>query len=253
MIETLVQHGIQYGVYLAEVGLFLYLVLWGHCKRLAGVSLYVAGLLTIVAIARPRVLALYGFTSPQYFYFFYVTDAILALSAFLLVCSFFRRASVERREMWQSLRLVLVSVFIIVVGISCVSLKMNYTNLFGRFTTEFEQNLYFTCLVLNTVLYILIQHVQVADDELELLVCGLGIQFAGTAANFATLGLASDTGDSIRGPAAHQALVGLRSTMGRVSRSGVVPHRRRSSRTSATSKSATSSSTSITASVRSSG
>ena len=187
MIETLVQHGIQYGVYLAEVGLFLYLVLWGHCKRLVGVSLYVAGLLTIDAVARPRVLALYGFTSPQYFYFFYVTDAILALSAFLLVCSFFRRASVERREMWQSLRLVLVSVFIIVVGISCVSLKMNYTNLFGRFTTEFEQNLYFTCLVLNTVLYILIQHVQVADDELELLVCGMGIQFAGPAANFALM------------------------------------------------------------------
>jgi len=187
LIETLVQHGIQYGVYLAEVGLFLYLVLWGHCKRLVGVSLYVAGLLTIDAVARPRVLALYGFTSPQYFYFFYVTDAILALSAFLLVCSFFRRASVERREMWQSLRLVLVSVFIIVVGISCVSLKMNYTNLFGRFTTEFEQNLYFTCLVLNTVLYILIQHVQVADDELELLVCGMGIQFAGPAANFALM------------------------------------------------------------------
>ena len=132
-------------------------------------------------------LALYGFTSPQYFYFFYVTDAVLALSAFLLVCSFFRRAFVERLEMWQSLRLVLVSVFIIVVGISCVSLKMNYTNLFSRFTTEFEQNLYFTCLVLNTALYILIQHVQVADDELELLVCGMGIQFAAPAANFALM------------------------------------------------------------------
>ena len=187
MIETLVQHGIQYGVYLAEVGLFLYLVLWGHCKRLGGVSLYVAGLLTIDAIARPRVLALYGFTSPQYFYIFYVTDAVLALSAFLLVCSFFRRASIERREMWQSLRLVLVSVFIVVVGISCVSLKMNYTNLFSRFTTEFEQNLYFTCLVLNTALYVLMQHLQVADDELELLVCGMGIQFAAPAANFALM------------------------------------------------------------------
>src|SRR4029077_3324948 len=46
---------------------------------------------------------------------------------------------------------------------------------------------------------------------------------AGAAANFAAIGLASDTGDSIRGPAAHQALVGLRSTMGLVSRSGVVP------------------------------
>ena len=46
---------------------------------------------------------------------------------------------------------------------------------------------------------------------------------AAAAANFAAIGLASDTGDSIRGPAAHQALVGLRSTMGLVSRGGVVP------------------------------
>ena len=46
---------------------------------------------------------------------------------------------------------------------------------------------------------------------------------AAAAANFGAFGLASDTGDSIRGPAAHQALVGLRSTMGLVSRAGVVP------------------------------
>jgi amidase len=46
---------------------------------------------------------------------------------------------------------------------------------------------------------------------------------AGVAANFAIAGLASDTGDSIRGPAGHNGLVGLRSTMGLVSRSGVVP------------------------------
>ncbi len=46
---------------------------------------------------------------------------------------------------------------------------------------------------------------------------------AATAANFAAFALASDTGDSIRGPASHQSLVGLRSTMGLVSRGGVVP------------------------------
>jgi amidase len=46
---------------------------------------------------------------------------------------------------------------------------------------------------------------------------------AAAAANLAAIALASDTGDSIRGPAAHQALVGLRSTMGLVSRAGVVP------------------------------
>src|SRR6476646_8152143 len=46
---------------------------------------------------------------------------------------------------------------------------------------------------------------------------------AAAAANFGAIALASDTGDSIRGPAAHQALVGIRSTMGLVSRGGVVP------------------------------
>jgi len=46
---------------------------------------------------------------------------------------------------------------------------------------------------------------------------------AAVAANFTLIATASDTGDSIRGPAGHQALVGLRSTMGLVSRSGVVP------------------------------
>ena len=46
---------------------------------------------------------------------------------------------------------------------------------------------------------------------------------AAAAANFGAVALATDTGDSIRGPAAHQALVGLRSTMGLVSRAGVVP------------------------------
>lgn len=46
---------------------------------------------------------------------------------------------------------------------------------------------------------------------------------AAVAANFGLAGLGSDTGNSIRGPSAHQALVGIRSTMGLTSRAGVVP------------------------------
>jgi Asp-tRNA(Asn)/Glu-tRNA(Gln) amidotransferase A subunit family amidase len=46
---------------------------------------------------------------------------------------------------------------------------------------------------------------------------------ASIAASFATVGLGSDTGNSIRGPSSHQALVGIRSTMGLTSRSGVMP------------------------------
>jgi amidase len=46
---------------------------------------------------------------------------------------------------------------------------------------------------------------------------------AAVAASFGAVGLGSDTGNSIRGPASHQALVGIRSTMGLTSRAGVFP------------------------------
>jgi amidase len=46
---------------------------------------------------------------------------------------------------------------------------------------------------------------------------------AAVAASFGAVGLGSDTGNSIRGPSSHQALVGIRSTMGLTSRSGVAP------------------------------
>ncbi len=46
---------------------------------------------------------------------------------------------------------------------------------------------------------------------------------AAVAASFGVVGLGTDTGNSIRGPSAHQALVGIRSTMGLTSRDGIVP------------------------------
>jgi amidase len=47
---------------------------------------------------------------------------------------------------------------------------------------------------------------------------------ASIAANFAVLGIGTDTGGSIRMPAAHNALAGLRPTVGLVSRTGIVPN-----------------------------
>ena len=46
---------------------------------------------------------------------------------------------------------------------------------------------------------------------------------AAVAASFGLVGLGSDTGNSIRGPSSHQALAGIRSTMGLTSRAGVAP------------------------------
>jgi Asp-tRNA(Asn)/Glu-tRNA(Gln) amidotransferase A subunit family amidase len=47
---------------------------------------------------------------------------------------------------------------------------------------------------------------------------------ASIAANFATVGIGTDTGGSIRMPSAHNALAGLRPTVGLVSRTGIIPN-----------------------------
>lgn len=46
---------------------------------------------------------------------------------------------------------------------------------------------------------------------------------AAVASNFGTVGLGTDTGNSIRGPSSHNALVGFRTTLGLTSRHGIAP------------------------------
>ncbi len=46
---------------------------------------------------------------------------------------------------------------------------------------------------------------------------------AAVAANLGTVGLGTDTGNSIRGPSSHNSLVGFRTTLGLISRSAIVP------------------------------
>jgi len=46
---------------------------------------------------------------------------------------------------------------------------------------------------------------------------------AAVAANFGLIGIGTDTGNSIRGPSSHCALVGIRPTLGLTSRTGIIP------------------------------
>jgi hypothetical protein len=177
--------GLQYAVYLLEAGLLGYLIFRRGERCLLPVALYLGLLVSVDGLSRPVVLYRYGLASLEYAYFFWLTDVLLALGAFLVVCLFFRRACAEHRELWQVVRRVLAFVVILVAGISLFSLSRNFDHLFTRFIVEFQQNLYFTCLVLNTLLFILMQQLRSTDEELSMLVCGMGIQFAGPAANLA--------------------------------------------------------------------
>jgi hypothetical protein len=185
---------LQYAVYLLEAGVLAYVLLRRRHLRLLTVCIYLGLLLAVDGISRPYFLYRFGFESREYAYFFWLSDVLLALAAFALIAFFFRRACAQQPSMWHHVRLLLTFVLILVAGVSLLSLSRNFDQLFTRFIIEFQQNLYFTCLVLNTLLFILIQHLEIADEELTLLVCGMGIQFAGPAATFALLHLSQGYG-----------------------------------------------------------
>ncbi len=187
MTELVIQ-GIRYATYALEACVLTYLLVQGQWKRLGSLSVYVAAILLADA-SRSYVLHAHGLASPQYAYCYYLTDFLLTLGAFLLVCSFFHRACLREEKIWRFIRLLLVFVFVIVLGISWFSLSRDYKQIITWFIVEFEQNLYFTCLVLTTLLYLLMQQIGSRDEELELLVCGMGMQFAGPAAGWALVTL----------------------------------------------------------------
>jgi hypothetical protein len=193
MDSGIVSYGFQYGAYLIQAGLIVFVAQSSHRNRLVGVLSYLSCLLA-TGLARAYALRIYGLASRRYFYVYFTTDFLLVISLFLLVCLFFRRACLHEEKMWRFVRLLLVFVFVLVLGISGLIFSHNYKALFPRFVFEFNQNLYFTCLVLNTLLYLLLQQIDSVDDELGLLVCGVGIQFAGPAATFALVHLTANEG-----------------------------------------------------------
>jgi len=189
MSDQILINGLPYGVYILEGLVCVLLLSRGGWRRHTGLSLYVALLFILDGVGRSAVLNYFGQSSVQYGYFYWLSDVVLALGAFLLTCGFFQRACSREEKLWRFVRLLLVFVFILVVIISALTLIRHHSQIYTHFIIEFSQNLYFSCLVLNTMLYVMIQQLAIDDDELGLLVCGMGIQFAGEAACLALVHL----------------------------------------------------------------
>jgi hypothetical protein len=184
-VSNLLANGLQYIGYALELSLITVLILRGWPRRHPAFFAYVASFAFVDAILRPTVLYTFGWTSFQYKYCYWITDLLLTLGAFLLISLFCRRAFVKNKERWSLVRTFLISVFILVAFISSLTMAQHYEHLATYFLVELSQNVYFACLVLNTVLYLALQYMEGTDEDLNLLVCGLGIEFAGPAASMA--------------------------------------------------------------------
>jgi len=188
MDNSIVGLVLQYAGIISEAALIVYLARKRLWKRQGVVAFYL-GCLLLTELTRAWVLYANGVRSWRYFYVYWSTDFLLVISAFVAVCLFFRRACMWEEKMWRYVQLLLPLTLILVIAISSVIFLHNYHHLPTFFVVEFNQNLYFTCLVLNTLLYLLLQYIGSTDDQLGLLVCGMGIQFAGPAATFALVHL----------------------------------------------------------------
>lgn len=184
MTHEVLVNVLSYSASLLEAGLLVYVVVRGYMKRAPELALYLAVSVGVNAV-RFYSLYHYGFSSRQYSYCYWTTDFLLVFAAFMVVGFFFRRACSQHPEMWKHLRLLLAMVFVLVAFISLFSLSNPKEQFYTLFIVQFSQNLYFASLVLTTLLYLMIVKIEVADERLGLLVCGLGIEFAGPAAGLA--------------------------------------------------------------------
>ena len=171
-------NGLQYAGYTLELTLLVLLLFRNGFRRFPALFAYVAALFGVDAVGREWVLQHYGDGS-AYYYSYWLTDLLLALGVFLLVCTFFRRACQGQEQVWAFVRPTLRFVLILVTVVSVVSLRANFRNLISYYIYDFTQDLYFVCLVLNTVLYLMLQRFKRGHEPLNLLVCGLGVQLAG--------------------------------------------------------------------------
>jgi hypothetical protein len=187
-MDLLVKHFIGYADEAIEATLLLYLAaaaIRGRWRGLAPIGAYM--LVSVgVGIARELTFLHYGPLSRKYAICYWLTDFLIVLSVFLLICYFFRRASLGGApHLWPHIRLLLLTVFVLTGAASYFIVASHHATFFPYFVLEFQQDLYFVCLVLTTMLYLLVVQFDSGDEQLGLLVAGLGIEYAGFAASLA--------------------------------------------------------------------
>lgn len=155
----------------------------GAFRKYFFLNLYMAASV-IVTIVRFRVLTSYGFTSSEYIYLYYYSDALLTIFLYLTLSSLyahvFRELHAERYVRFGTL-LLLAGTALFSYGV----VEESTTKLISRFVVELSQNLYFVGLVLTYVLWAAILKLQETRARLVQIVLSLGVYFSLFAADYA--------------------------------------------------------------------
>lgn len=155
----------------------------GAFRKYFFLNLYMAASV-IVTVARFRVLTSYGFSSSEYVYLYYYSDALLTIFLYLSLSSLYAHVFSELKAE----RYVRFGALVLLVGTALFSyavVEQSTTKLISRFVVELSQNLYFVGLVLTYVLWAAILKMRETRARLVQIVLSLGVYFSLFAADYA--------------------------------------------------------------------
>ncbi|MGB8473525.1 MAG: hypothetical protein WCE61_05500 [Candidatus Acidiferrum sp.] len=152
-------------------------------RRYFVLNLYM-GALIISELGRYKILAEYGFTSKQYLYFYYYSDAILTIFLYFALSTLYAHVFSEM----NAERYVRYGTLLLLAGTALFTyavVQQSTAKLLTHFVVELSQNLYFVGLVLTYVLWAAILKLRETRTRLIQLVLSLGVYFSLFAANYA--------------------------------------------------------------------
>lgn len=152
-------------------------------RRYLLLNLYMA-VLIISELGRYKILAEYGFTSKQYLYFYFYSDAILTIFLYFALSSLYAHVFSEM----NAERYVKMGTLLLLGGTAIFTyavVQQSSAKLLTHFVVELSQNLYFVGLVLTYVLWAAILKLRETRTRLVQLVLSLGVYFSLFAANYA--------------------------------------------------------------------
>jgi hypothetical protein len=152
-------------------------------RRFLPLNLYMAAS-ALGDLLRFRILFHYGYTSKEYFYFYYYSDALLTVALYLALISLFVHVFKEL----AAEKYVIFGACFLLTGTALFSylvIEQSTGRLLTRFVVELSQNLYFVGLILTYVLWGAILKLRETRAQLVQLVLALGIYFSLFAANYA--------------------------------------------------------------------
>jgi len=169
--------------FLAEVYLVVRLCVSKNSLRYFSLSIYMlaAGTVTVGGIF---VLRHFGISSPMYQYFYYYTDALLTISLFFVIMSFYQQVF-QQMGVGRYVRSASVLLLSATALFSYLVVRQNTDHLTSRFVVEMGQNLYFVGVVLTYLLWGAIVKLRETRTRLIQLVLALGIFFSADAATYA--------------------------------------------------------------------